>query len=467
MPGKETIEIEGAKTGTRSGLLSSTSNSTSAAMCQGNISEEEVGAQDGRSKDEVKVLSRKGKDEAAVVMNAKVRCPESPVNQANESPVDQAKEEIEYWLEVKRLLVDPSDEARDQLEKLMEKREERESVTQLRSENKMVASAKDSLAYMALDIRGAVDDALLAVEDQESLRLSRKCKTALDLAWKQYQTSHTLYVTKEKDEALEKDAFVQRRQHKKAFDAALEGLEKYIESLEGEPVEEGLADETALVLAKDNVRLVKEIGAKEDKMEVLKNGGLDPGEGGYQIGTKDWMDANEARGAGEADKVSGSGGLDPGERPVKDKLEEIGTKDWAQMGAKESLDSGEVAAEGMEDKQVNIEKQLRVMVKHGLDEVMRGGQLDPGDGGSKRWKEVKVEKPNEVKDKVNDFCAKDWERIGVIKPLDPGEGCGPKWNWKEVEWLNSKAEQELNEASEALRLVTAWCSTLCAFSDYG
>ena len=249
MPGKETIEIEGAKTGMRSGLLSSTSNSTSAAMCQGNISEEEVGAQDGRSKDEVKVLSRKGKDEAAVVMNAKVRCPESPVNQANESPVDQAKEEIEYWLEVKRLLVDPSDEARDQLEKLMEKREERESVTQLRSENKMVASAKDSLAYMAIDIRGAVDDALLAVEDQQSLRLSRKCKTALDLAWKQYQTSHTLYVTKEKDEALEKDAFVQRRQHKKAFDAALAGLEEYIESLEGEPVEEGLADETALVLA--------------------------------------------------------------------------------------------------------------------------------------------------------------------------------------------------------------------------
>ena len=249
MPGKETIEIEGAKTGTRSGLLSSTSNSTSAAMCQGNISEEEVGAQDGRSKDEVKVLSRKGKDEAAVVMNAKVRCPESPVNQANESPVDQAKEEIEYWLEVKRLLVDPSDEARDQLEKLMEKREERESVTQLRSENEMVASAKDSLAYMAVDIRGAVDNALLAVEDQQSLRLSRKCKTALDLAWKQYQTSHTLYVTKEKDEALEKDAFVQRRQHKKAFDAALERLEEYIESLEEEPVEEGLADETALVLA--------------------------------------------------------------------------------------------------------------------------------------------------------------------------------------------------------------------------
>ena len=271
MPGKETIEIEGAKTGTRSGLLSSTSNSTSAAMCQGNTFEEEVGAQDGRSKDEVKVLSRKGKDEAAVVMNAKVRCPESPVNQANESPVDQAKEEIECWLEVKRLLVDPSDEARDQLEKLMEKREERESVTQLRSENKMVASAKDSLAYMAVDIRGAVDDALLAVEDQQSLRLSRKCKTALDLAWKQYQTSHTLYVTKEKDEALGKDAFVQRRQHKKAFDAALEGLEEYIESLEGEPVEEGLADETALVLAKDNVRLVKEIGAKEDKTlcEVL------------------------------------------------------------------------------------------------------------------------------------------------------------------------------------------------------
>ena len=89
----------------------------------------------------------------------------------------------------------------------------------------MVALAKDSLAYMAVDIRGAVGDALLAVEDQQSLRLSRKCKTALDLAWKQYQTSHTLYVTKEKDEALGKDAFVQRRQHKKAFDAALERLE--------------------------------------------------------------------------------------------------------------------------------------------------------------------------------------------------------------------------------------------------
>ncbi len=60
--------------------------------------------------------------------------------------------------------------------------------------------------------------------------------------------------------------------------------------------------------------------------QMSKSGGLDPGEGGYQIGAKDWMGANEARGTGEADKVSGSGGLDPGEGSAKDKLEEIGAK---------------------------------------------------------------------------------------------------------------------------------------------
>ena len=462
MPGKETIEIDGAKTGTRSGLLPSTSNSTSAAMCQGNTFKEEVGAQDGRSKDEVKVLSRKGKDEAAVVMNAKVRCPESPVNQANESPVDQAKEEIEYWLEVKRLLVDPSDEARDQLEKLMEKREERESVTQLRSENKMVASAKDSLAYMALDIRGAVDDALLAVEDQQSLRLSRKCKTALDLAWKQYQTSHTLYVTKEKDEALKKDAFVQRLQHKKAFNAALEGLEEYIESLDTEPVEDAVAVETPQLLAKDKVRLVQEEGERKCKsldsqirkdlnskqIVFLQDEIARPRE---NLSSKQIEFLQEELARATEDLIS---------RLEKEyssfgKLwkEEIGAKDWVQMCAKESLDPGEVAAEGKEE-------QLRVKVHHGLDEVLRGGQLDPGEGGSRRLKEVKVEKLNKVKDK-------DWGRIGAIKTLDPIEGVGLRWNWKEVEWLCFEVKQELNEASEALRLVTAWCSTLCAFSDYG
>ena len=304
-------------------------------MCQGNISEEEVGAQDGRSKDEVKVLSRKGKDEAAVVMNAKVRCPESPVNQANESPVDQAKEEIEYWLEVKRLLVDPSDEARDQLEKLMEKREERESVTQLRSENGMVASAKDSLAYMAIDIRGAVDDALLAVEDQQSLRLSRKCKTALDLAWKQYQTSHTLYVTKEKDEALEKGAFVQRRQHKKAFDAALEGLEEYIESLEGEPVEEGLADETALVLA----TLIE--AKAEEKASVVE--------------VEDEICAAKA----EVVVV---------ELLAKDKLELCATK-----GEVEEHCKAEVVVKGAANK-------VEVEIYANEEVLLRSGQLDPGEG---------------------------------------------------------------------------------------
>ena len=65
---------------------------------------------------------------------------------------------------------------------------------------------------------------------------------------------------------------------------------------------------------------------KVEQGEVSKSGGLDPGEGGYQIGDKDWMGANEARGTGEADKVSGSGGLDPGEGSAKDKLEEIGAK---------------------------------------------------------------------------------------------------------------------------------------------
>ena len=129
----------------------------------------------------------------------------------------------------------------------------------------MVSSAKDGLAHMAVDLRGAVDDALLAVEDQLSLRLSRKCKNALDLAWKQYQMAHTHYVTKEKDEALGNEATVERRQRKKDFDAAVEGLEDYIESLETVPVEEAVADETSLLLAKDNVKVAQKESERKCK----------------------------------------------------------------------------------------------------------------------------------------------------------------------------------------------------------
>ena len=129
----------------------------------------------------------------------------------------------------------------------------------------MVTSAKEGLAHMAVDLGDAVDDALLAVEDQANLRLSRKCKTALDLAWKQYQAAHTLYVTKEKDEALGKDATVQRRQRKRDFDAAVDGLEEYIESLEADPLEEAVTDETSLLLAKENVRHTQLEGERKCK----------------------------------------------------------------------------------------------------------------------------------------------------------------------------------------------------------
>ena len=73
-------------------------------------------------------------------------------------------------------------------------------------------------------------------------------------------------------------------------------------------------------------RHIAKVEASVNKGEVSKSGGLDPGEGGYQIGAKDWMGANEACSTGEVDKVSGSGGLDPGEGSAKDKLEEIGAK---------------------------------------------------------------------------------------------------------------------------------------------
>ena len=83
-------------------------------------------------------------------------------------------------------------------------------------------------------------------------------------------------------------------------------------------------DEQGLCATKGQVE--EFCATKVEQGEVSKSGGLDPGEGGYQIGDKDWMGANEARGTGEADKVSGSGGLDPGEGSAKDKLEEIGAK---------------------------------------------------------------------------------------------------------------------------------------------
>ena len=102
-------------------------------------------------------MSRKGKEEAAVVMNAKVRCPEGPVDQAKESPVNQAnvdkeigfKEEIEYWLELSRLLVDSSDKAQDQLEKLIEKREEKLKEIGAKEDKMDVCNTKDELELCA------------------------------------------------------------------------------------------------------------------------------------------------------------------------------------------------------------------------------------------------------------------------------------------------------------------------------
>ena len=37
-------------------------------------------------------------------------------------------------------------------------------------------------------------------------------------------------------------------------------------------------------------KIVVEVSVNKD--EVSMSGGLDPGEGGYQIGTEDWMGAN-------------------------------------------------------------------------------------------------------------------------------------------------------------------------------
>ena len=125
-------------------------------------------------------------------------------------------------------------------------------------------------------------------------------------------------------------------------DEARDQLENLMEMKEEKLKEIDTKDELELCTNKDELEVyatkdeqglcategqVEEFCAtKVEQGEVSKSGGLDPGEGGYQIGAKDWMSANEARGTGEADKVSGSGGLDPGEGSAKDKLEEIGAK---------------------------------------------------------------------------------------------------------------------------------------------
>ena len=125
-------------------------------------------------------------------------------------------------------------------------------------------------------------------------------------------------------------------------DEARDQLENLMEMKEEKLKEIDTKDELELCTNKDELEVyatkdeqgfcaikgqVEEFCAtKVEQGEVSKSGGLDPGEGGYQIGAKDWMGVNEARGTGEADKVSGSGGLDPGEGSAKDKLEEIGAK---------------------------------------------------------------------------------------------------------------------------------------------
>ena len=96
---------------------------------------------------------------------------------------------------------------------------------------------------MKEDLLQVVDDAQVAVQDEQSLRLSGKCKTALEQGWKQFQAAYTLHVTKEKDEELRKEATVQRRQHKKAYDKALEALELYMESIQAAPQLDVVADE--------------------------------------------------------------------------------------------------------------------------------------------------------------------------------------------------------------------------------
>ena len=101
-------------------------------------------------------------------------------------------------------------------------------------------TAKEGLAHMAVYLRGAVGDAQFAVEDQLSLRLSVKCKNALEQAWKQYLASHELYMMKVRNERLGKDAEIQCRQRRSDVNRALEDLEVYI-----------------LLLAKENVRLAE------------------------------------------------------------------------------------------------------------------------------------------------------------------------------------------------------------------
>ena len=114
-------------------------------------------------------------------------------------------------------------------------------------------TAKEGLAYMAVNLRGAVGDAQLAVEDQLSLRLSVKSKNALEQAWKQYLASHATYVMKEKNEDLVKDAEIQCRQRRSDFNRALEDLKVYIVTL----------DETPWLLAKENVRLAEVEGERK------------------------------------------------------------------------------------------------------------------------------------------------------------------------------------------------------------
>ena len=110
----------------------------------------------------------------------------------------------------------------------------------------MMNTVKEGLARMAVNLRGAVDDAQVAVEDQLSLRLSVKCKNALEQAWKQYLASHELYMMKVGSGRLGKDAEIQRRQRRSDFNRALEDLKVYI-----------------LTLAKENVRLVEVEGERK------------------------------------------------------------------------------------------------------------------------------------------------------------------------------------------------------------
>ena len=98
----------------------------------------------------------------------------------------------------------------------------------------MAAAAKEGFNHMKEDLLQVVDDAQVAVQDAQSLRLSEKCRKALEEGWKRFQAAYTLHVMKEKDEELRKEATVQRRQHKRSYDEALEALEVYMESIEAE-----------------------------------------------------------------------------------------------------------------------------------------------------------------------------------------------------------------------------------------